>query len=359
MKAVHARQLAGSVIVAGFEGAAPPPRLLEEARDGALGGVVLFKRNVASPEQVAELVGELRSVAPVGAEPLFAIDQEGGRVVRIGEPLTVLPPARLFGAVHDPQLTRLAGELVGRELRALGLTVDFAPVLDVDTNPNSPVIGDRSYDPTPERVVRHGLAFARGLFGGGVHPCGKHFPGHGDASLDSHLTLPRVEHDLARLEAVELTPFRAWCREDLGPLMSAHVVFPALDDGGPATLSRKILTGLLRERMGFAGAVLTDDLEMGAIGELGGAPRAAVTALVAGADGLLVCRGEEIRGQVRDELARAAVDDADVAGRLEQAAERLRPLATPPGGDVDLAWIGSPEHEKQRNDVLSRFGARG
>jgi beta-N-acetylhexosaminidase len=357
MKVEHADRLAGSAIVAGFEGTAPPGEIVEEARRGALGGVVLFARNVESIDQVAESIREVRSAAPADSRPLVAVDQEGGRVVRIREPLTVLPPARRLGEVHDPELTRSAGRLVGRELAALGLTVNFAPVLDVDTNPDSPVIGDRSFGPTPERVVKHGLAFARGLAEGGVHPCGKHFPGHGDASVDSHLALPRVDREAARLEAVELAPFRAWCREGLGPLMSAHVVFTALDAQRPATLSEEILSALLRERLGFEGALFTDDLEMGAIADAGGAARAAVTALRAGADGLLVCRSAEVRSEVRAALARAAAEDERDAGRLEAAAERLRRLAVPPGDDVELAWIGSPEHERLRSEVLGGLSA--
>lgn len=357
MKNPDAEWLAGRVIVAGFEGLAPPPQVLEQVRLGALGGVVLFSRNVESAGQIAALIRELSSAAPANHKPLVAVDQEGGRVVRIREPLTALPTARQFGEINDPELTRLAGRLVGRELRALGLTVNFAPVLDVDTNPDSPVIGDRSYGATPERVVRHGLAFARGLIDGGIHPCGKHFPGHGDATVDSHVSLPRVELDAARLGAVELTPFRAWCREGLGPLMTAHVVFPALDREHPATVSQQILTALLREELGFGGALFTDDLEMGAIGESGGAAQAAVRALLAGADGLLVCRGEDVRGQVLEELARAAIETPEVARRLGEAAERLRPLAAPSGDDVDPTWIGSREHELLRAEVLDRTGA--
>jgi len=357
MKAEHADRLAGRAIVAGFEEFAPPAAILNEVRRGALGGIILFARNVEQPRQVAALVDEVRSAAAAGGEPLFAIDQEGGRVVRIREPLTVLPPARVFGEIHDPELTRLAGRLVGRELRALGLTVNFAPVLDVDTNPASPVIGDRSFDATPERVVRHGIAFARGLVDGGVHPCGKHFPGHGDASVDSHLALPRVEHDRARLEAVELTPFRAWCGAGLGPLMSAHVVFPALDADRPATMSGEILTVLLREQLGFEGALFTDDLEMGAIGDAGGAPRAALSAIAAGADGLLVCHSEEVRAAVREELARAAVGDPELARRLDQASGRLRALAAAPGDDVGADWICSLEHERLRAQVLESIAA--
>jgi beta-N-acetylhexosaminidase len=353
MQIADVERLAGRVVIAGFDGFALPTDLRRAARDAALGGIVLFGRNVESPSQVAALLGELRNAATDDVRPIAAIDQEGGRVVRVREPLTVLPPARRFGEVDDPELTRRAGLLVGRELRALGLTLNLAPVLDVDTNPASPVIGDRSYGPNPETVARHGLAFARGLVAGGVYPCAKHFPGHGDAVLDSHLALPRVEHDAHRLQSVEVAPFAAWAHEAPGPVMSAHVVFPALDAESPATVSQKILTGLLREQLGFDGAVLTDDLEMGAIGEVGGPAEAAVSALDAGADGLLVCRSAEVRGAVIQAIARAAVDRPRLARRLDRAAGRLRRLGSPTGAGPGAAWIGSPEHLKLGSEVRS------
>jgi beta-N-acetylhexosaminidase len=357
MKVGEAEILAGRVIVAGFDDLEPPVDLIRSVRRGALGGVVLFARNVESVEQVADLIAGLRGAAPEQRRPLVAIDQEGGRVVRVREPLTVLPTARTIGAVDRPELTRRAGELVGSELRALGVTVDFAPVLDVDTNPSSPVIGDRSYGSSPATVARHGLAFARGLGQGGVHACAKHFPGHGDAVVDSHLSLPRVEHDRERLERVELAPFAAWAQAGLGPVMSAHVVYPALDEQHPATTSGTILTSLLRQRLGFESAVLTDDLEMGAVDEVGGPSRTALAALRAGADGLLVCRRDEVRAEVCQAVASAAVDDRKLARRLRTAAERLRPLAQPPGGDVELGWIGSPAHLERRSQLIADLGS--
>jgi beta-N-acetylhexosaminidase len=351
-------RLAGRVIVAGFDGHELPDDVRAELAAGALGGIVLFGRNVASHLQVAALIEAARAAAPAEAPPVVAVDQEGGRVVRLREPLTVLPPARTLGRIDRPDLTEEAGRLVGAELRALGFTLDLAPVLDVDTNPASPVIGDRSFGPDPDLVVGHGLAFARGLRAGGVFPCGKHFPGHGDATLDSHRALPRVEHDLERLERVELEPFRAWAWAGLGPLMTAHVVFPALDPDRPATCSPRILRDLLRGRLRFRGVVLSDDLEMGAVNEVGGAPAVALAAIGAGADGLLVCRDAAARGAVRTALARAARSDPATAGRLEKVGAALASLGRAPGPFRPADWIGSDGHRRLQERVLGAL-ARG
>ncbi len=348
------RRLASRCILQGFDGMVPPPELIREARAGALGGVVIFRRNVDTPAQVHDLLRELVSQSPPDAVPLCAVDQEGGRVVRIREPLTVLPPAAALGALDDPEFTRCAGHLVGLELRALGFTVNFAPVLDVNTNPASPVIGDRAFGPTAAQVVRHGLAFARGLRAGGVFPCAKHFPGHGDAAVDSHLGLPIVSHDEGRLREVELEPFAAWARTALGPVMSAHVVYPALDPATPATASRRILTGLLREQLHFNGVIFTDDLEMGAIVGLGGAAAFAVDILRAGADGLLVCRSLALRDEIIARLVDEAVRNGDFAMKLARAAVRLAPLAHPPGPSVPFSFVGSDEHAQLAQSVRAR-----
>jgi beta-N-acetylhexosaminidase len=350
-------RLAGRVIVAGFDGVSSPEDVLGELSDGALGGVILFKRNVEDPDQVAALLDECRRSAPDEQPPLALVDQEGGRVIRIREPLAVLPPARRFGELDDPDLTSEAGRLVGRELCSLGFTVDCAPVLDVDTNPDSPVIGDRSYGGTPAEVVRHGLAFGRGLREGGVHPCAKHFPGHGDAALDSHRSLPRVEHGRDRLEAVEMEPFRAWARTGLGPVMTAHVVYPALDPEGPATASAEIIKELLKGRLACRAPVLSDDMEMGAIAEIGGAAALAVRAIEAGVDGLLVCRLADARLAVREALTREAREHPAFQRKLERAAARLSTLAHPPGKSPGPSWIGSDEHRRARQALLGKLGA--
>src|SRR5690606_34075683 len=228
---------------------------------GALGGVILFKRNLGTLEEIAELVAAIQDAYPSGVAPLVSIDQEGGRVARLGAPVVKLPPMRALGERDDADLTRRAARVLGAQLLALGIGVDFAPVLDVDTNPANPVIGDRSFGRDPETVIRHALAFAEGLREAGVIACGKHFPGHGDTDLDSHLALPRIAHDRARLDRVELAPFRA-ARGKVPTIMTAHVVFDAIDPSVPATLSRAVIEGVLRGELGYDGVIVSDDLEM-------------------------------------------------------------------------------------------------
>lgn len=346
------RKRAGRLLLVGFDGAELPAHIAKRLENDALLGIVLFKRNVESPEQVASLNEAARRAAPASRPPVVAVDQEGGRVVRLRHPLTVLPPARVVGARDNPEQTRKAGRLVGRELAALGFTLNFAPVLDVDTHPASPIIGDRSYGKDADTVTRHGLAFARGLLQGGVVPCAKHFPGHGDADLDSHSALPIVSHSRGRLEGVETAPFSAWVRAELGPVMTAHVVYPALDTE-PATLSRRIIEGELRERLGFSGPVLTDDLEMGALDRFGGPGAVAVRAVNASADGLLVCRSPEHIEAVTDALAEEAAGNADFALKLDKAAQRLDCLRRIPA--CDASYIGSSAHAAEAREVTDAF----
>ena len=184
------RRSAGQVLLAGFPGREPPTELQAAAASGALGGFVLFRRNLGDFVEVAELCGRLIAAFPPDTPPFIAVDQEGGRVQRLGPPVLQLPPMRRLGEVDDPALTEAAAHLLGQQLAALGSNWDFAPVLDVDSNPQSPVIGDRSFGNEPERVIRHARAFARGLTRAGIAACGKHFPGHGDTAVDSHFALP-------------------------------------------------------------------------------------------------------------------------------------------------------------------------
>jgi beta-N-acetylhexosaminidase len=290
-----AAELAGQAILAGFSGHQPPPELVSAARRGWLGGWVLFGRNLGTPEAIAGLCAQLRGASGASGAalppPWIAVDQEGGRVQRLrapAVPVVQLPPARALGLADDTTLTEDAATALGLGLRALGFNLDFAPVVDVDTNPANPVIGDRSFGADAERVARHGLAFARGLVRAGVAPCAKHFPGHGDTVVDSHLALPRLSHPRERLERVELAPFRGLV-EHVPAVMTAHVVFDALDPGVPATLSRRVVSALLREAIGFGGVVFTDDLEMRAIADGWGVGEAACLAIEAGCDTVLVC----------------------------------------------------------------------
>ncbi len=319
--AVNSIQLAGQVLVAGFPGVNAPNAIRDALQADALAGVILFKRNIENPRAASALIaGLLHGPHP----PLVSVDQEGGRVARLGAPVVRLPPMRKLAALDDTTLTRALGGVLGRQLRALGFTMDFAPVLDVDTNPDNPVIGDRSFGRTPEQVIAQALAFADGLEDGGVLSCGKHFPGHGDTDVDSHLALPVLRHDRTRLDEVELAPFRAAGR--LPALMTAHVLFESLDAELPATLSRKVVTGLLRDELGYEGVIISDDLEMKAVRDRWGVEEAGVAAIEAGCDALLVCSDMQALFATREALAARADRDRSFRDRLQEAARRTRAL---------------------------------
>lgn len=313
---------AGQVIVAGYPAGDPPPEILESLAEERLGGVILFKRNVGAPIGVARQVAQIAE-ATSGPAPFVAVDQEGGRVQRLRAPFLELPPMRRLGELDDPAFTRRVARELGGQLAAVGFNVDFAPVLDVDTNPANPIIGDRSFSADPAKVATHGRAFAEGLADAGVLACGKHFPGHGDTELDSHLALPSLPHAMQRLEQVELVPFRQ-AHDALGSIMTAHIVFSALDSDRPATLSPRVIGGLLREEIGYEGLIVSDDLEMRAVADHWGVGEAAVQAIAAGCDIVLVCNTLPLLSVARDALAAEAAKNPEFAARLSEAATRCR-----------------------------------
>src|SRR5947208_4692883 len=258
------RRQIGRLLIAGFGGQQVPVELASLAREFSLGGVILFARNVAEPEQVAELCYESARLVP--DLPLWvSVDQEGGRVARLKAPFTEWPPMATLGRSGDVRLAERFARALATELKAAGITLDYAPVLDVLTNPKNPVIGDRALAEKAEEVGRLGAAIIRTLQAEGVAACGKHFPGHGDTSADSHHELPLVEHPPERLREVEWAPFKAAADAGVAAIMTAHVFVPALDDARPATLSRRIVTDVLRGELRFDGVIFSDDLEMKAI----------------------------------------------------------------------------------------------
>ncbi|MEW6723308.1 MAG: glycoside hydrolase family 3 protein [Bacillota bacterium] len=314
-----ARERVAQLFMLGFPGPEADLSLLDLIHQQGLGGVIFFARNATSPGQLRALSEHLQDANRLGPELplLIAIDQEGGLVARLNEDNGFITPpgAMLLGAANNPVLTHRSGAYTAAQLRQAGVNVNLAPVLDVNNNPQNPVIGVRSFGQVPEFVAQHGVAYLRGLQGGGVVAVGKHFPGHGDTSVDSHLALPRINHPLSRLESVELLPFRRAIGAGLMGVMTAHVTFPALAaDGRPATLSPAVLTGLLRERMGFDGLILTDCMEMKAISDNYGPGEAAVMAIEAGADLVLISHTWE-----RQLAAIEAVVQAVEEGRLSEA----------------------------------------
>lgn len=342
----------GQLFMCGFEGYEPTEGIERLVKEYGLGGIIYFRRNLKDAMQVKGLSRKLQAASSL---PLFvAIDQEGGMVVRLEEGVTVMPGAMAQGAAADEALTREAAELSGAELRNIGINMNFAPCLDVNNNPLNPVIGVRSYGEDPALASLLGLAAIEGYKAGGVSAVAKHFPGHGDTSTDSHQELPVVPHGVDRLNEVELVPFRAAIAQGVDAIMTAHVVFPAFEpDEVPATLSRKILTGLLRDQLGFGGVIVTDCLEMNAISETIGVARGSVEAIKAGADLVLVSHRLE-----RQIAALEAVHEAVMTGeipesRIDEAARRIWTLKQLRGLFGDVAYGADARRATQVRNALS------
>jgi len=336
---------AASLFTVGF----PGKSLTDELRGllaRGVGGVIYFARNVGTPADVLELNRELKRIA---ARPLLlAVDQEGGPVARLRRGFTELPPMRAVGATGSARLAHQLGGLIGRELRAVGFDMNYAPVLDIDTNPANPVIGARSFGRTAELVTELGLALAAGLQEAGVAACGKHFPGHGDTNQDSHLELPRLPHAMERLERIELVPFRAAAKAGIASFMTAHVIFEAVDSKYPATMSHAVLTGILRTELGYDGLVVSDDVEMKAIADNYGVEEAVLLGLGAGVDHFLCCHTAELAHRAIDAIVRAVQSGKLSQAVLDTAARRFGNVRSrfeqPVGSAAALATLRSPEH---------------
>lgn len=318
--------LVGQMLMVGFDGLTPPSDLLRKIANGQVGGVILFGRNLVDIEQTAHLTQRLQEAARDGGRPpvMIAVDHEGGAVQRLRSGFTQLPSAMAMAASGDFSSASTLYQHAAQELAAVGINVNFAPVLDVNNNPLNPVIGLRSFGSHAEQVARWGQMAVQAWLDGGVIPCGKHFPGHGDTAQDSHLTLPRVDHPRDRLEAVELLPFRAAVAGGLPALMTAHIVFPALEQAPlPATLSQTILTDIVRNDLGFHGVLFTDCLEMNAIKDTVGTVRGAVLATIAGADVLLVSHTAAWQDAVYEALVNGVATGEVPRTRVETAVERI------------------------------------
>ena len=317
------REKIGQLFMVGFLGTSVTPDLAAFLKDYKPGGVILFSRNLESIEQIVQLTNDLQQCSPK-SPLLISIDQEGGRVSRLPKGFTIFPPCEVIGQCHSGELAYAAASTIAKELKTVGINMNMAPVLDVNSNPDNPVIGDRAFSSSADTVGEMGLVTAAGLQDAKVVACGKHFPGHGDTNADSHKELPVVDAPRERLEAVEFPPFRRAAAAGIATMMTAHVLYRALDDQLPATLSPVIITRLLREQMGYDGVVLTDDLEMHAIVDHYGPGDAAVRAVLAGCDVLLICKERD-----REVAAFEAVEKAVASGtidmeRLDQSVARIQ-----------------------------------
>lgn len=304
----------GQRLVGGFPGTEMDEGFIRLVKEYKIGNVILFQHNVESSDQLLRLCRSIRELiaAETGHRPFITIDQEGGGVTRLPREAVNVPGAMALAATGDPENAYRAALLTARELRAFGIDFDLAPSVDVNCDPDNPIIGVRSFGDTPEQVERYALAALRGYTDGGVLCSAKHFPGHGDTAMDTHVSLPCIDKPLEELERMELRPFRAMIEAGCPAVTTTHILFPQLEpDGLPATMSRRIITGLLRERMGFQGLVISDCMEMDAIARYYGSAKGAVKAMAAGVDLVFISH----TASVLEETARA-IRAAAEAGEL-------------------------------------------
>ena len=357
----HARretQIRDSVLarfMLGFDGESLSAELSDYLARG-LAGVVLYPRNFHNVKHLRDLTAEIRRAA--GRPVLIGIDQEGGTRFALQEPFTPWPSAAELGRAGDFELVEQVARAIAMELRAAGCNVNFAPMLDLHVNPESPVTTDRSFGTDPYRVAKMGVAFDRGLRAGRVLSCAKHFPGHGDALVDPHLDLPVFTGTMERLESAELVPFAAAIAAGVPLVMTAHILLPRIDLERPASLSRTMLDGVLRRHMGFRGVILADDLGMGAIAQRYGPGEAAVESLRAGTDIAMLCHDWRAVAP-----AIAAVERAYDEGRFGETGwrasleriERVSALAELPGPELPLDILGCDEYRALAAEVRARL----
>lgn len=351
----------GQKILLAFEGKEPSPEIIAALKNYRPGGLTLFRSlNIDSPTQVRQLTDSLQRLAlDFGLPPLLiATDQEGGQLMAIGEGTTPLPGNMALGATGSAELARKAGAVLGWELAAMGINVNYAPSCDVNITPHNPVIGIRSFGENTEDVARLASAMVEGIQSAGVAATAKHFPGHGDTGGDSHHGLPSIPHSLDRLQQVEFPPFRAAIAADVKLIMTAHLALPALDgpDAPPATLSRRILRGLLREELNFDGVIVTDAMDMKAIRQGDALGEDAVRAVTAGADLLLLTSNPDDQRRVHESLLQALesgqLDRAAAAASVERILSLKRWLAGYP--QPELSVVGSSEHQAVAAEIAER-----
>ncbi len=316
------RDSIGQLFMVGFLGTSVTAGLRAFIKEYKPGGVILFSRNLESVEQIVQLTNDLQACSP-HSPLLISIDQEGGRVSRLPNGFTIFPPCAVLGQCNSTELAYAAAATIAKELRAVGINMNMSPVLDVNSNLDNPVIGDRAFGATPDVVCELAMANAAGLQDNHVVACGKHFPGHGDTNADSHKELPVVEAARERLEAVEFPPFRRAVEQGIATIMTAHVLYKSLDEQLPATLSPTIIDQFLRQELQYDGVVLTDDLEMHAIVDHYGIGDAAVRAFVAGCDVLLICKDRDREVAAFEAVEQAVASGAISLDRLNRSAVRI------------------------------------
>lgn len=348
-------QLCGQLLVIGFNGTTVPDSVRVQLQRNALGGVILFGRNLPDVETAWKLCQQVADLSTTKFPPFIAIDQEGGRVQRLRDRVLDLPPLGVWSPLAETHLRRKIAFQQATELAAVGFNLNFAPVIDVNSNPQNPVIGDRSPSADPRLVTQIGAVLIEGQQAAGVMACLKHFPGHGDTTVDSHHDLPTVNKSTVELRKSELYPFERLCRR-AAAVMTAHVLFPVLDNE-PATFSPRLCTTLLRKEFAFEGILFSDDLEMGALSRKWAIEESAIKAVKAGCDALLVCSSPELQTRAHRALVTQADKDPAFRARVLEAVERgllgRRRFPPAPAADKEslLATLDSHAHRDAQRRI--------
>lgn len=327
IKEMSIEEKIGQMMVVGLEGYSLDDNSIELIEKHYVGGIILFGKNVESSEQLLTLINSIKETNSKNRIPIFiSVDEEGGRVSRMPKEIKKLPSSGKIGQSNDEELAYNIGSILGQELKMFGFNMDFAPVLDINSNPKNPVIGDRAFGADLDTVNRLGLKAMKGIQSVGVISVVKHFPGHGDTSVDSHIGLPAIDHDLERLKDFELVPFKKAIESDADAVMVAHILLNKIDPDYPSSLSKTIITDILRKDLGFEGVVISDDMTMGAIVENYEIGDAAIKAIEAGSDIILVAHGFENSLSVINSIKEALENETISEERLNESVYRILKL---------------------------------
>ena len=317
----------GQMITVGIDGYTINDKTKELIQDKKVGGVILFKNNVSDSNQLLELINNIKDINSTNKTPIFiSVDQEGGRVNRLPKEIKQLPSSEVIGKKNDNNLAYDIGKDMGYALKNFGFNMDFAPVLDINSNPNNTVIGDRAFSSDKDVVANLGVSEIKGFESSNIIPVAKHFPGHGDTSTDSHYALPVINKTLDELQSVEFVPFKKAIEENVPAVMVSHILMPKIDDTNPASMSKTIITDILRKDLKFDGLVVTDDMTMGAVTNDLDISTACINSINAGADLLLICHGYENEINVINSIKDAVNNKTISMDRINESVYRILSL---------------------------------
>ena len=347
----------GQMIIVGFKGYEINDNVKSMIQEYHAGGVILFRNNVKSAYQLLQLVNSIKNINSENKVPLFmSVDEEGGRISRMPEELHMLPSNNIIGEINNGDFSFEIGGILAEEVKSFGFNMDFAPVLDIFSNPLNTVISDRAFGTDSEIVSKLGIQTMKGIRAGGVIPVVKHFPGHGDTVIDSHVGLPSVEYDMERLESFELVPFQEAINNQADAVMVAHILMNSVDPKNPASMSKVIITDVLRGQMGFDGVVITDDMTMGAIIENYKISDAVVKSVNAGSDIILVCHGYDHQVNAMNALKAAIEGETMLEDRINESVYRILKLKEKYKLMDDITpLINIDEINKKIDGILSKW----